>query len=222
MKKILFFVCVAMAMVGCKDKTDGDKPKKSAVATPAQVNCNHPLIAGLEKAIDDGEAEDYIKNHGTEICEAGLGQCIVGYHAIGEQSYTHYTENHVENQQGGSTVIKEYPVTWGEIESFFGTTNCYEKYLGFDFIEGNISLKLIKFSTAQTCYSKVFLTGLKDTLHMSSTDEFIFTKAMVPDPKKNNTLREKIIFKINKSGNLYFYDLSDFPGIVERNLVNPS
>jgi len=168
---------------------------------------SQPLIVGLKNAAMNGTALQYIQQYGKEICNAGLYECIVDFHKIEMEYFSRYINDHDSNKER----IVEYPLTWQEIETFFGSVSCYDKYIGLDFIDNRISLKLLSFTTLQTCYSIPFLKGIQRRFVLLGTDTLFFSKAMIPNPANSNIPTEKIIFKVAKGGTFY-YDISDFPG----------
>lgn len=107
-------------------------------------------------------------------------------------------------------------ISLGQIKALYGSANCYEKYLKFDFVpsnkEDNNDITINTTTTYNkygSCYSIPLFIGIADSLQLSDTDMFECSKAFKQiDPA---TLNICVIFKVTKNNIQYAFDIVENP-----------
>lgn len=201
MKKTVLIILFSVAIIGCK---------KEKIYT----SCN-PLVDDLLKQEGDSAKQDWIKKNGAKLCALDLQDCILSMHDIKDaETFEKFAKAHTEN----SNTIRYYDKPWKEIKEAIANDSCYNSYVSFDMSSTTLKLKKVSlFSTNETCYSIPFFLNLEKKYELTDNDTIHFTKAIIDVNITNGSKKmEKVIFKITKNGmEAGYYDLSDFPGILD-------
>lgn len=215
MKRILFLLGItATLFVGCKkEKDEPISTTDSERGVIATIDCeNHPVI--LEMGNQEPEnILQWIKDNGQGVCDGDNGdliECLEGFHQISNTTkFDSLAKLHPDNNPD----IKYYKKTWEEVENVISKIKCYDEYLAFNFLNGELELKKISsFTTDESCYSRPFLLGMSKKQMIKPRDTIFFTKSHVGG-------YDKVIFEARRystptSFDSFYYDISDFPGII--------
>lgn len=209
MKKMTTLIlAISMMICGCKKK-DAVEPMPFMTKSTV-VDCeNNPVMKELNSLPTNEAVLDWLRQHGNKICSDSLYLCIEDRHIITAGTYERYVSAHPDN----NPAIRNYSLQWGDIENFIESNEmaCYQKYLGFDFKGGNITMKSLPFTESETCYSVPLLRGIQQRHKLSATDNLTFTKAHIPDPARPGIHIEKVIIKYVGTSGTSYYDLCDDP-----------
>lgn len=213
MKKTVLIMLFSVAIIGCKKEKpiDGSGENIQTDAIPEKV-CDNDLVTELYNLKNDSARQDWLKQHGAELCALDLQDCILSLHDIEDaETFKKFANAHQEN----STTIRYYDKTWKQIKDVIANDSCYDSYVSFDITSPTLDLKKVGlFSSEATCYSIPFFKGLEKKYKLAENDTIHFTKAIINVKIENGEKeKEKVIFKITKNGmEVGYYDLSDFPG----------
>ena len=192
--KILLFISLLL-FVNCK-KTE----TKTAVAdtkTSKAEMCSDPI--NLE-----------IQAHSAEWC---ADTNLYKMHIITKVEFDQYRAANWD-----TTDIDNKKITWKELKDLIGTSNCYEKFIAFDFdasVHDNSTIEAKKvtcFTTQPTCFSIPLFKMIEHDNHLLDTDEFEFTRARVND---NEVVIFCVVDNTTKDKSKKYYDVSHFPQFVE-------
>ncbi len=213
MKKTVLIMLFSMAVIGCKkEKQVENSAESDQFKTKIDTLCNNALVDELLKQEGDSAKQDWLKQHGAQLCALDLQDCMLSLHDIKDaETFKKFANAHPEN----GTTIRYYDKTWKEIKDAIANDSCYNSYISFDRASTTLKLKKVSlFSTDETCYSIPFFMNLEKKYKLNENDIIHFTKAMINVKIENGEkVKEKVIFKITKNGlDAGYYDLSDFPG----------
>jgi hypothetical protein len=208
MKKFLFFVCLAVAMVGCeKEQQEG------GVKTEIEENDTifYALSAKNQRAFSTCDLFDSIKRlsvidqvkalrlHQNRICnDVSLVKCVSNLHLIGNTTLYNTAKT---DYWGTNTVVE----TTFKLSDFTNESCNYQDFFRFDTDENDtIRVDKIKhFSTTNSCYSITFFKSLKANYSLQDSTKLVFTLGII-----NN--RKAVMLKIDGVNDVYF-DYSHFP-----------
>ncbi len=205
MRKIIF-ILFAITVVGCKKTKEETTVRANEKAITSLEDCEdlYKEMEGLNMA----EVQQWLNENGHLICDNNLEYCIETYHDIeSETVFQTMAGRHPEN----STEINFYRMTLSEIENAIAENGakCYEKYIGFVFVDDKMELKFEPFKDTESFYSIPFITGLRQSLKLKDDSEFKFTKSY---DVAQTTM--KVIFTVKDSvGEMRFYNISQDPRI---------
>jgi len=195
MKKILFFVCMAAAMVGCD--------KKTTAVESANDSATGDSISIQEKAPCPDPINNTIRRYATQWC----AEDATVDHSIPSVNF----DKAFNDKWGSGSNILYKKISWGSLQSIIGNYTCYEKYLQFNYDAGATSNASITpmivdcFSVSPPCYSISLIKSIAQKNNMQSSDDFEFSLGII-----NN--KEGVIFRAkNAHGTFDTFDVSHWP-----------
>lgn len=210
MKKILTLLLVIAMAAACKKK-EPETSLPMPLASPMQDICEDNTVwRELQEITQQAEVLEWLAEHGHKICAENLYECVARRHVMKKSEY----ENAVNLHSDNVPYPKEYSLKWKTMADFFTSQsiNCYEKYIGFTFNSGSISLKALSYTNAESCYSRPLFEGIKRAHGLTDSSNIVFAKGMIPvSGSSPATTREAVLIKVTSGANTFYYDMTDDP-----------
>lgn len=211
--KFIYTLLIAFLLTGCETTTETPAVNQSSPQTANTMvfDCwSNPYIMGLKSMRQFDTMQVWLEHNGDVICDEQLYSCMAQYHIISQLEYDTAVGIHLDNHP----TLMDYPLTWGAIDTFIANNEiyCYDKYIGFTFTSGIMSLKILSFTNTETCYSVPMLRGIREIHGLTATDNLVFTKGMMVIPGSSpSAYREVVLIKVTTTTGTAYYDITDDP-----------
>lgn len=198
MKTTALFLFLSLAMIGCKDKKEEEKPTENTVEEiqmPKQKDHECLTLDEYNTLPTIEEKADWLRKYGKAVCDNILFEAAQENHTIKTGEFTPSPNGSLKKD-------------WKEIKSKTSQYSVYERYLSFEIDSANKIIKDIKivptFSDKVPCYSLALFRAIaKKNNDNNISFEFIFAGVKAG---------ETIIIKVtDMNGKVSYFDYSDEP-----------